>query len=107
MPTGIRSQNLILPELSYKVVGALFEVFDELGYGFQEKHYYRAVKQALEKRDLKVKEQVRIPLQFRGYKIGDYYLDFLVNDELVLELKIGARFRKADFEQVKGYLKAN
>lgn len=58
MDVKIKNKDLILPELSYQVVGSLFEVSNELGVGFQEKYYYRAIKLALEKRGLRVKTQV-------------------------------------------------
>lgn len=98
-------QKVVLPELSYTVIGALFEVCNELGVGYQEKYYYRAVKEALEKRGLRVKTQFYIPIQFQRAKIGNYVIDFLIEDKIVLELKIETRFRKSDFDQIKGYLK--
>ena len=102
----VKNKNIVLPELSYQIVGALFEVFHELGYGYREKYYYPATRAALEKRGLQVKTQVKIPVQFQHVKIGDNFLDFLINDLIILELKIETRFRKADFDQVKSYLKA-
>lgn len=98
-------QKLILPELSYKIIGALFDVCNELGTGLPEKNYYRAIKQALEQKGLLVKTQVAIPVQFRGIKIGSSFLDFLIENKVVLEFKIGSRFKKKDFEQIKAYLK--
>lgn len=103
----LRRKDLILPELSYTIVGALFEVFDQLGSGHRERYYYLAVYKALEKRGLKVKTQVSIPLEFDGLKIGKYFLDFLIEDKVVLELKINKRFYKKDFEQIKDYLKVS
>ena len=102
----VRNKNLVLPELSYEIMGTLFEVSNELGAGYQEKYYYRAIKAALDKRGLKVKTQVYLPLEFKDTKLGNYFLDFLVEDKIVLELKIGRRFKKADFEQIEAYLKA-
>jgi len=103
----VREQNkVILPELSYNVMGALFEVSNEFGGGYQEKYYYRAVEKALAKRGLQVKAQVYFPLQFQDVKVGSYFVDFLIEDKIVLELKIGSRFRKVDFDQVKAYPKA-
>ena len=87
-------------------MGALFEVSNELGAGYQEKYYYKAIKAALEKRGLQVKAQVYLPLEFQETKLGNYFLDFLIENKIVLELKIGKRFKKADFEQIEAYLKA-
>lgn len=98
-------EKVILPELSYQIVGALFDVSNTLGSGFQEKHYYRAIEDALKKKNLQVKKQVYFPLEFRDAVIGKCFLDFEVDGKVVLEIKIGKRFRKIDFDQVKLYLK--
>ncbi|MBI2552010.1 GxxExxY protein [Candidatus Uhrbacteria bacterium] len=102
----VRNEKLVLPELSYSIMGAIFEVSNELGTGYQEKYYYRAVKSALEKRGLQVKTQVYLPIEFRDAKIGNYFLDFLIEGKIVLELKIGKRFKKSDFDQIQAYLRA-
>lgn len=101
----IKNKNLVLPELSYQVVGVLFEVSNELGIGHQEKYYYRAIKIGLEKRKLCVKTQVYLPIKFQDSKLGNYFLDFLIEDKIVLELKVGEKFKKADFDQIHAYLK--
>ena len=106
MDVKIKNQDLILPELSYQIVGSLFEVSNELGVGFQEKYYYRAIKLPLEKRGLRVKTQVYLPVEFQDSKLGSYFLDFLIDDKVVLELKIGGRFKRADFDQIQAYLHA-
>lgn len=106
MTTEIKNKDLILPELSYHVVGVLFEVSNELGIGHLEKYYYRAIKNGLEKRKLRVKTQVYLPVEFQNSKLGNYFLDFLIEDKIVLELKIGEKFKKTDFEQIHAYLKA-
>ena len=102
----IQNNKLVLPELSYKIVGALFEVSNEFGTGYQEKYYYPAVKRALEKSGLGVKMQIPVPVRFAGEKISNYFLDFLVEEKVILEIKVGGRFKRGDFTQVKAYLKA-
>lgn len=99
-------KDVLYPELSYKIVGILYEVYNELGYGFQEKYYEKAVAKAFEQKGLSYKEQLHIPLEFKGEKIGDYFLDFLVDDKVVLELKRGDQFSKKNIDQVYAYLKA-
>lgn len=98
------NEKVILPELSYQIIGALFEVFNELGAGLKERHYYPAVQRALEARGLQVKPQIRMPVQYAQSAIADQFLDFLINDIIILELKVSRRFRKPDYEQVKAYL---
>ena len=99
-----KNKNLIFPEQSYEIVGALFEVFHELGAGLKERHYYPAIKEALIKRGMDIKEQLHVPVQFQQNKIGTQFLDFLIDDKIVLELKVDTRFRKPDYDQIKAYL---
>ena len=91
---------------SYKIVGVIIEVFKTLGYGYQEKYYYRAIKLALLKAGFKVSEQLFTPLLFNGQSIGRYYLDFLINDLIVLEIKVSNQIYPRHIHQVLGYLKA-
>lgn len=51
-------KNLIYPRLSYKIVGLLFKVYNELGYGHREKHYQRAFKLELEQNNMKYHQEV-------------------------------------------------
>ncbi len=97
--------NLVYPELSYKVIGILFNVFNELGYGYQEKYYQKAIAIAFKDTGVIFKEQVSAPLEFRGRAIGRYYLDFLIEEKIILEIKRGDRFLRKNIEQVYGYLK--
>lgn len=97
--------NLVYPRLSYEIVGVLFDVYNDLGYGYQEKYYEKAVAKGFKQAGLGYKEQLHVPFKFKGQKIGDYYLDFLVEDKIVVELKKGDRFSKKNIEQVYAYLK--
>ncbi len=98
-------KDLIYPELSYQIIGILFEVYNQLGSGYHEKHYQRAAAAELERCNLSFKEQSFIPLQFKDKRIGRQYLDFLIEEKIVLEIKKGDRFSKRNIEQVFNYLK--
>ncbi|MCX6765351.1 MAG: GxxExxY protein [Candidatus Moranbacteria bacterium] len=100
------SDKVIHKELSYKIVGVLFCAYNELGYGFQEKYYQKAIEQRLSEEKIKYKSQVPFKISFRGKEIGRYYLDLLIEDKVVVEIKKGNYFSKKNIEQVKGYLKA-
>lgn len=99
--------ELIYPKLSYDIIGAVFEVYNELGYGYQEKIYQKALALNLEKKNIAFKEQVKTDLIYENQVIGKYFLDFLIEDKIILELKIGSYFFKKDYEQIRGYLTAN
>ena len=98
--------ELVHPELSYKIVGILFKVHSSLGGRYQEKYYQRAVEVALKEEGLYYQKEIAVDLSFNKTKIGKYFLDFLIEDKVVLELKATPRFNREDFRQVSGYLKA-
>ena len=97
--------RIIHKDLSYNIVGVMFEVFNELGYGYQEKHYERAVEKIFIDKKINYKRQLPYNIFFHGEKIGTYYLDFLVEDKIIVELKKGNYFPRKNINQVKEYLK--
>ena len=99
-------EKVIYKELSYRVVGILFDVYNDLGYGYQEKYYERAVEKYFKADKLKFKRQISYNISAKGEIIGKYFLDFLVEDKIILEIKKGNYFSKRNIEQVKGYLHA-
>ncbi len=98
-------EKVVYKELSYEVVGTLFEVYNELGFGYQEKYYKKAIQQAFIRNKINFKRQAPFILKFKGEKIGKYYLDFLIENKIVLEIKKGNYFPKRNIDQVKEYLK--
>ena len=97
--------DLIHPDLSYKLVGALYRVYNELGGGYQENIYQRAVKKELIRSKIGFIEQVDTQLQYLGDTISAYRLDFIIEHKIVLELKVTPKFTQRDISQVLGYLK--
>lgn len=95
---------IIYPDLSYKIIGILFDVYNELGSGYQEKYYQKALSIRFEKGKFKFKEQLKIDLSFDGRKIGNYFIDFLIENKIVLEIKVANRFYSRHINQVKAYL---
>lgn len=99
--------DLVYPELSYKLIGILFEVYKELGGKYQEKYYQRAVEKSLRDEGIDFNREVQVDLKFKGLKIGKYFLDFVIDNKVVLELKATPTLTHNDFRQVLAYLKAN
>ena len=99
-------EDLLYPELSYKIVGILFEVSNALGHRYQERYYQRAVAAFFRKAGVKFKEQVPVRTTVQDSPVTKGLIDFLVEGQIVLELKKGERFLKQNIEQVYGYLKA-
>lgn len=74
-------------ELTYKTIGVFFEVYIELGHGFLESVYHRALGLALEAEGLNVANHVKIPVWFRDQRVGLFEGDLLVENSILLELK--------------------
>lgn len=98
-------KDLIYPELSYEIIGILFDVFKELGPGHKEKYYQNAIYNTLIKKGYHVQRELYIPLLYQGEKVDSYYLDFLINEKIVLEIKKGDYFKKNSIDQILQYLK--
>ena len=103
----VRNENLLYPELSYKIVGSAFDVYNELGGGHPEKYYQKALKEVFLRRNILFKEQLFCPIYFCGKSIGKRFLDFLVEGKIIVEIKKGYRFSKTNIDQVLNYLKIN
>jgi len=103
----LRRKDLIYPKLSYEIVGILFEVYRQLGSGYREKYYQQAIASELKKQSYHFGEQVFIILNYKNNKIGKLFLDFLIENKIVLEIKKDDNFSRKNIEQVYSYLKAH
>jgi GxxExxY protein len=99
--------NIVYPDLSYKIMGAIFEVHKKLGPGFLESIYEKALIEELSSRGIKVETQKTIDLTYRDKKIGVHRLDLIVEDKVVVELKTVERFSIHHKAQLTSYLKAS
>ena len=98
--------KIVHAELSYEIVGILFEVHNKLGNRYQEKYYQRAVEVKLRGKKIPYAKELVVDLTIDGEKIGKYFLDFLVDNKVVLELKAKPMFTKNDYRQVRAYLES-
>lgn len=98
--------ELVYPELSYKIVGILFDVHNSLGGGLPEKHYQKALEVAFKQNNLRYQREFLVPIKYNGENIGRFFADFLVDDKIIIETKKGDKFYKKDTEQIFSYLKA-
>jgi GxxExxY protein len=97
--------KVIYKELSYKIVGILFDVYNDLGYGYKEKYYENAIERELGINKIHFEKQVPFNLIYKGKRIGKLVVDFIIDDKIVLEIKKGDYFNRKNIEQVKEYLK--
>lgn len=93
-------------DLTQKIIGVFYEVYNELGHGFLEFVYETAFEMALVSKGMSVLTQIEVPVWFRGNKIGDFSADMLVEKTVLLELKGGSRLNPAHEAQLLNYLRA-
>ena len=96
--------SLLFPELSYKIIGLAFEVFNELGSGHKEKVYHKAMEIQFNEALLTFKSELYHPLIFKKKNLEKNYFDFLVEQKIVVELKRSDYFSKSHFDQLNHYL---
>ena len=92
--------------LTHQVIGTFFEVYRELGVGFLEAVYCRALAISLADKRLVVESEVRIPVFFKGQPVGDYRADLLVERRLIVEVKAVDALGSAHRAQLLNYLRA-
>ncbi|MGB7922141.1 MAG: GxxExxY protein [Pyrinomonadaceae bacterium] len=102
----IKTESLLHEELTDKILGACFEVAHELGAGFLESVYEKALMVALVQKGLHVEAQVNLTVKFRGVIVGEFFADILVENKLIIELKSVSSLRPEHQAQVLNYLKA-
>jgi GxxExxY protein len=92
-------------ELTYKIIGCLYEVHKELGSVHKEIVYHRAVAIEFKEKGLVFVEEKAIDVMYKGKTIGSYRPDFIINDQVVLEIKAVPLITKAMQNQVYYYVK--
>lgn len=93
-------------ELTSKIIGAYFKVYNTLGYGFLEKVYENSLKIELMKLGFKVEQQKNIKVFYDGFDVGEYFADLIVDDIVILELKAAENLCEEHEAQLINYLKA-
>jgi len=99
-------EKVIYPELSYTLMGILFEVHNKSGTKYQEKHYQKAIEIKLKELNIPYKREEKVTIEFGKEKLGEFYIDFIINDKIILEIKKVWKITQDDIKQVLRYLKA-
>ncbi len=93
-------------EISYKIRGAIFEIYNTVGPGLLESAYEAALYFELKKAGLKVERQLEVPFRHKDVKMHvGYRLDLLVEDKVIIEIKSITDFSALHFKQLTTYLK--
>ena len=99
-------EKLIYPELSYILMGILFEVHNKLGTKYQEKHYQKAIEIKLKELNIPYKREVKVNVEFGKENLGEFFIDFIIDNKIILEIKKIWKITQDDIKQVLRYLKA-
>lgn len=97
---------LLHKELTDRVLGAFYDVYNALGHGFLESVYENALAMTLEEDGLEVVKQHPIEIVFKGRCIGEFRADLLVERSLIIEIKAQANLMPIHEAQLLNYLKA-
>lgn len=95
-----------LKDLTEKIISAAIEVHTKLGPKLLESLYEEALAYEFDLRNIKYERQKNINLIYKGKSIGDHRIDFLVENETILELKAVNQITDIFMAQVLTYLKA-
>lgn len=99
------NEELIEGPLTHSVIGAFFEVYNILGFGFLEQVYVAALERELLLRGHQVAREVAIRVRYKGDVIAWQRLDMLVDGRLVVETKAGHLLPKESGRQLSNYLR--
>ncbi|MBI2604227.1 MAG: GxxExxY protein [Candidatus Harrisonbacteria bacterium] len=98
--------EIIYKTLSFDIIGAAFKVSNTLGWGLAERSYQRALAEELNLRNIKFRREVYIPLRYESVNIGRYFADFVVEDKILLELKVVSQLGYVHLRQLFQYLRS-
>jgi len=93
-------------EVTEQVIGASFEVWKELGYGFLEKVYENALMVELKLRGIAAEQQYGIDVHYKGVLVGQYAADLFTERKVIVELKAEKEYNSKHEAQLLNYLKA-
>jgi len=99
--------DFLYKDITYKIRGACFEVYNRFGGAFKEKVVDNSLYEELKSRKLKVDRQKRIDIYFKNKKVGMYVPDFVIDDKILVELKRKPKLMLEDEKQFWLYLKGS
>ena len=99
-------RELVEEALTHSAIGAFFEVYNTLGFGFLETVYVLALELELREGGHRVAREVWVPVMYKGHELCRQRLDMVVNERLILEVKATADLPKTSGRQLQNYLRA-
>jgi len=105
--TNSDKESIIFKELSYKIVGILYKIHNQLGPNFEEEHYKQAIKSLLEKENITFTMERPPKLETSDFSVEGVKADFIIEDKILLEVKAKPNITKEDLKQINRYLIAS
>ncbi len=99
--------DFLYKDITYKIRGAYFEVYNNFGGAFKEKVIENALYEEFKSRGLDVNKQKRIDIYFKDKKVGTYVPDFIIDDKVLIELKCKPVLKEEDKRQFWLYLRGS
>lgn len=99
--------ELLHAELTGEIIGAFYTVYGELGYGFVDSVYVRALAMELFHRRIAVAREVPVTVRYRGVTVGNYRAALVVADTVIVEVKAGEHTTDADRHQLLNHLRSS
>ncbi len=93
-------------DLTRKIIGCAMEVHKQLGNGFQEVVYQRALAIELQVNNITFQRELEMQIQYKGYEIGSRRVDFFVDNQIMVELKALIQLEDVHLAQAMNYLEA-
>ena len=94
-------------ELSDKIIGCAFEVYNTLGNCFLEKVYENSMMVELSNHKIDAINQAPLTVYYKDKIVGNYYADILVENKIILELKVASHLENIHKAQLLNYLQAS
>jgi GxxExxY protein len=93
-------------DVTERLIGVFYDVYNELGHGYLESIYHNAVCIALNQAGLRAEREVALPVFFRGQIVGDFRADLIVNEVVIAELKTARILEHSHEAQLFHYLRS-
>ena len=93
-------------DLTSKIIGCAYRVFNKLGFGFLESVYKKAMVHELVKNNIKVEAEKPLNVYYDNVLVGEFFADLFIQDSIVVELKSVQRLLKEHEAQLVNYLNA-
>lgn len=100
------AEKLLHADVTEKIIGAAFEVYSVLGYGFLESGYQKAMQVEFQRRGLKCEIESPIRVYYKSAIVGEFRADLFVNEVVIVELKTAKDYHTEDEPQLLNELKA-